>query len=222
MDPYAWPALDYAGWKDTCRTLHLWLQVLGQIARIGDAGFFLTPRGLGTAAIPMPTANGIYALQLELLADRLEIVTSFGNTRTLELRACTASVFAEEAAGALQRVGVSPGGEALQRAWDRRYSHYDAGAVRRWWRVLVSCWQVQQAWRIECAPALVPPRLDWSSMAFELANGVSFRPGGEQTPEAGFVQAGQFVLAYEEVCRAPEPAVRIRELLSRPASDIGR
>ena len=26
-----WPALDYAAWKDTCATLHLWTQIVGKI-----------------------------------------------------------------------------------------------------------------------------------------------------------------------------------------------
>ena len=26
-----WPALPYAAWKDTCATLHLWTQIVGEI-----------------------------------------------------------------------------------------------------------------------------------------------------------------------------------------------
>ncbi|MGH8187764.1 MAG: DUF5996 family protein, partial [Steroidobacteraceae bacterium] len=27
-----WPSLPYEAWRDTCATLHLWLQIVGKIA----------------------------------------------------------------------------------------------------------------------------------------------------------------------------------------------
>ncbi|MEQ1756720.1 MAG: DUF5996 family protein [Vicinamibacterales bacterium] len=32
MAESSWPALPYAQWKDTCETLHMWMQVIGKVA----------------------------------------------------------------------------------------------------------------------------------------------------------------------------------------------
>src|SRR5580658_2257749 len=65
----AWPSLDYGEWKDTCRTLHLWTQVVGKV-RLAQTPWlnhswqtplYVTPRGLTTGSI----SHGDRAFDLE-------------------------------------------------------------------------------------------------------------------------------------------------------------
>ena len=64
-----WPALEYAAWKETRDTLHLWTQVVGKI-RLARSPWLnhswhvtlrVSARGLVTPLIP----NGAEAFQLE-------------------------------------------------------------------------------------------------------------------------------------------------------------
>src|SRR5439155_1898184 len=59
-DAASWPELPYAAWKETCRTLHLWTQVVGKI-RLAQTpwldhswhvALYVAARGLTTSPIP--------------------------------------------------------------------------------------------------------------------------------------------------------------------------
>ena len=55
-----WPALPYQEWRDTCDTLHLWMQIVGKVKlalspfqnEYWHVAFGLTARGLTTGVIP--------------------------------------------------------------------------------------------------------------------------------------------------------------------------
>src|ERR1700731_2196984 len=55
-----WPDIPYEPWKETCATLHLWLQIVGKyrlrrapwINHGWQATFYVTGRGLTTSLIP--------------------------------------------------------------------------------------------------------------------------------------------------------------------------
>ena len=60
-----WPVLEYAGWQDSCATLHLLTQIVGKI-RLAHAPLvnhwwqvplYVTSRGLTTSAMP----HGIFS-----------------------------------------------------------------------------------------------------------------------------------------------------------------
>jgi hypothetical protein len=77
----AWPPLPYAEWKDTCRTLHLWSQVVGKVRltqtpwlnHSWQVPLYVSPRGLTTGLIP----HGARALELEFdfIDETLRITT---------------------------------------------------------------------------------------------------------------------------------------------------
>jgi hypothetical protein len=63
MSAVAWPSLPLGEWQDTCRTLHVWTQIVGK-TRLALAPmenhwwqvtFYVTPRGTTTSAMPFGT-----------------------------------------------------------------------------------------------------------------------------------------------------------------------
>ena len=69
MSSEIWPALPYSEWKETCKTLHMWTQIVGKV-RLSLAPWtnhswhvtlYLTARGLTTS----PIYFGARALQID-------------------------------------------------------------------------------------------------------------------------------------------------------------
>ena len=92
MNDAAWPALPLAEWRDTYDTLHLWTQVVGKI-RLAmtplvnhwwNATLYLTARGLTTS--PMRYGDGAFEIAFDFIDHRLDIDTTWGPRRSLDLR----------------------------------------------------------------------------------------------------------------------------------------
>jgi hypothetical protein len=72
--PQGWPAVDYAGWRATCDTLHAHTQVLGKLAvalappepQLQHAALRLTARGWETPLLPAPDGSGALTVALDL------------------------------------------------------------------------------------------------------------------------------------------------------------
>jgi Family of unknown function (DUF5996) len=70
----AWPALEYADWRDTCDTLHAHTQTLGKLAvalappepQLQHAALRLTARGWETQPLPAPESSGAVVAGLDL------------------------------------------------------------------------------------------------------------------------------------------------------------
>jgi hypothetical protein len=70
----AWPALEYADWRDTCDTLHAHTQTLGKLAvalappepQLQHAALRLTARGWETQPLPAPEGSGAVVAGLDL------------------------------------------------------------------------------------------------------------------------------------------------------------
>ena len=86
-----WPALPLAGWQDTCRTLHMWTQIVGK-TRLALApmenhwwqiALYVTPRGLTTSA--MPSGTRTFAVDFDFLDHHLYVRASDGATAALPL-----------------------------------------------------------------------------------------------------------------------------------------
>src|SRR5215467_3907021 len=86
-----WPALPFEAWRDTCETLHMWMQVVGKV-RMELSPFvnhwwhvtlYVTPRGLTTSAIPYHGRT--FAVNFDFIDHNLYILTSEGTTKTLPL-----------------------------------------------------------------------------------------------------------------------------------------
>jgi hypothetical protein len=70
----AWPALEFAAWRETCDTLHAHTQTLGKLAvalappepQLLHAALRLTARGWETRPLPAPDGSGAFVAGLDL------------------------------------------------------------------------------------------------------------------------------------------------------------
>src|SRR6266850_642427 len=87
-----WPALPLESWVDTCRTLHLWTQVVGKIRTAltpwlnhsWHVVLYLSERGLSTSAIPYGT--GAITIEFDFIDHVLSLRTSAGAIRVVPLK----------------------------------------------------------------------------------------------------------------------------------------
>ena len=84
-----WPTLQFADWKETYATLHMWMQVAGKVA-LAQAppinhswaiAMQLTPRGLSTHLLPHGTRS--FAIEFDFIAHQLIVRVCDGSPRTL-------------------------------------------------------------------------------------------------------------------------------------------
>src|SRR5258706_4891693 len=83
-----WPPLSFEAWKDSCDTLHLWMQIVGKI-RLACAPMinhwwqvplYVSSRGLTTSAIPY--RGRAFQIDFDFIAHRLTISSSGGGSQT--------------------------------------------------------------------------------------------------------------------------------------------
>ena len=86
-DAEPWPSLPYEAWKGTCRTLHLWTQLVGKVRfsmspwlnHSWGVTLYVTVRGLTTS--PVPHGPGSFQIDFAFLDLELCILTSEGAGR---------------------------------------------------------------------------------------------------------------------------------------------
>ena len=79
-----WPDIPYAAWKDTCTTLHMWMQIVGKVRLVQTPWLnhswhvvlYVTPRGLTTSPIPYGARN--FQIDFDFVDHVLWIRTSDG------------------------------------------------------------------------------------------------------------------------------------------------
>lgn len=176
-----WPPLPYDGWRETCEALHLWCQVVGKyrLARTPwvnhswHATLYVTPRGLTTG--PVPDADGAVTVTLDLLDGTLLVETHEGARVGFELGPMSVAEFRGRFGEAIDAVGGNGAiderpnelAHATRFAEDVRERPYDADAVRRFHRVLVSIERVFSRFRTGFLGKVSPVHLFWGS--FDLA-----------------------------------------------------
>jgi hypothetical protein len=177
----AWPPLPLAEWQDTYDTVHLWLQVVGKV-RLAltpllnhwwNTTLYVTPRGLTTSAIPY--GGGAFEIRFDFLSHEMIIETSRGEREVRLLRPLSCADFYEELMGILRTLGIEvhvwpvavelP--EPIHLDTDRVHCSYDAGAVQRCWRILLSASQVMEEFRARFVGKCSPVHFFWGS--FDLA-----------------------------------------------------
>src|SRR3979411_568678 len=87
-----WPELNYADWRDTCVTLHMWLQIVGKIRLVQTpwtnhswhVTLYVSARGLTTS--PIPHGTDIFEIRFDFIGHELRIMKSDGAIRVLKLR----------------------------------------------------------------------------------------------------------------------------------------
>ncbi|HXW77780.1 MAG TPA: DUF5996 family protein [Candidatus Eremiobacteraceae bacterium] len=177
MTDQAWPELPFAAWKDTCDTLHLYLQVAGKIRmalvppepEYAAVTLYVTARGLTTG--PMPAGDRIAQIEFDFIAHRCEIDTSAGPSRSIDLASHSVSSFYAAMMAAVHDVGVAVEIQTMPQEvpdpipfeQDTSHASYDREWVNRFYRVLAL---VDAAFRKHRAPYRgrhTPVHLFWGS-----------------------------------------------------------
>lgn len=169
-----WPSLPLDGWRDTCATLHMWLQIVGKIRLVQTpwvnhswhATFYVTTRGLTTS--PIPYGNATFEITFEItfdfIAHELTIAASDGRVGRLALEPQSVAEFYRRLLDEMRRLGLevkiygrpSEVAEAIPFAEDETHRAYDRDAAERFWRVLVQADRVLKEFRAlfigKCSP----------------------------------------------------------------------
>ncbi|MGC5585027.1 DUF5996 family protein [Ornithinimicrobium sp. W1665] len=179
MTGSAWPQLPVEGWVDTRDTFTLWLQVVGKI-RIArtpllnhwwNAPLYLTGRGLTTSLMPDRPGRS-FTIDLDLVAHRLDIVTTTGEAGSMALEPRSVRDFHAALMGRLDELDLAteiwpvpveiPG--AIPFVDDEVHHAYDAEAVTRFWRGMVETGRVLDVFRARFVGKSSPVHLFWGAL----------------------------------------------------------
>lgn len=179
--PDPWPDLPYAAWRDTCTTLHLWMQVVGKVRlaltpavnHSWHVPLYLTCRGLTSS--PIPTGAQCFQLDFDFVDHRLDIQLSDGRRDALALRPCSVADFYRETMGRLRALGIDVAisttpcevVDAIPFDADDDHAAYDADYANRFWRLLLSADRVLKRFRAGFVGKASPVHFFWGS--FDLA-----------------------------------------------------
>ncbi len=181
MSSERWPKLDYAAWKDTKDTLHLWTQIVGKVRlaltpwmnHSWHVTLYVNARGLTTG--PMPCGGREAQIDFDFIDHVLWLRTSDGHFRQIVLRPMPVAEFYGEVMAALKALGVtvkisptpnaSPGAVPFDQ--DTAHASYDADAANRFWRVLLATNEVLNHFRTAFLGKVSPVHFFWGS--FDLA-----------------------------------------------------
>jgi Family of unknown function (DUF5996) len=175
-----WPELPYPEWSDTCRTLHLWSQIVGKVRlaqtpwlnHSWQAPLYVTSRGLTTGIIH--SGGRAFDLAFDFVDQRLTLTTD-EQCAQLALEPMAVSAFYSRLMELLETLGVpvkihgAPNEmpEATPFAEDHGPRAYDAAAVRHFWRVLLQADRVLKIFRTGFLGKASPVHFFWGS--FDMA-----------------------------------------------------
>src|SRR2546421_6776894 len=94
-----WPPLPFDAWKDTCATLHMWIQIVGKVRLVQTpwvnhswhVTLYVTARGLTTS--PIPYGARAFQIDFDFVDHRLRVVSCDGRTRGFALESQPVAVF---------------------------------------------------------------------------------------------------------------------------------
>jgi hypothetical protein len=177
----AWPELPYAAWRDTAATLQLWTQIAGKLRlaltpwlnHSWHVALYVSARGLGTG--PIPLGGRTLEIEFDFIDHVLWLRTSDGHARQVMLRPVSVAEFYADIMMALAeldigvRINEMPNeiAGAVAFSEDRAHASYDAAAVGRFHRVLLSSHAVLSHFRTGFLGKVSPVHFFWGS--FDLA-----------------------------------------------------
>lgn len=175
----AWPALPLADWHDTRDTLQLWTQIVGKVRMANtplrnhwwNVPLYVSATGLTTSLIPHPSGNA-FQVDLDFRAQRLDIVTAFGQHRSVPLQPGPVAEFYADVMQQLTDLGVAtqiwpmsveiPGGTRFDT--DTIHTAYDADQAERFWRALVAITAVFERFQSRFVGKASPVQLFWGAL----------------------------------------------------------
>jgi uncharacterized protein DUF5996 len=186
MTDARWPELPFIVWAETAATLHLWTQVVGKIRlkrtpwlnHSWHVTLYVSARGLTTG--PIPDGDRSFQIDFDFIDHVLWIRTSDGHSRQVMLKSDTGkgvsvAKFYGETFAALRDLGIDVTinsmpcelVEATLFEKDVLHRSYDAEAVGRFFRILVSVNDVLSRFRTGFIGKSSPVHFFWGS--FDLA-----------------------------------------------------
>lgn len=175
------PPLPFESWKETKETLHLFTQIVGKV-RLAmhpamnhwwHAPFYVSPRGLTTASIPL--RGGSFEIEFDFIAHSLNVRTSTGDSHSLILSEMTVADFYDEFMRVMGTLGIEPHilakpfGIASHEPFpnDRAHGTYDRDAAHTFWRILLAADGIFKEFRSRFIGKCSPVHFFWHS--FDLA-----------------------------------------------------
>jgi hypothetical protein len=190
--PECWPPLPLAEWRDTCRTLHMWTQVVGKV-RLAltplvnhwwNVPLYVHPRGLTTSLIPY--RERAFEVRFDFVRHALLLELASGPVDSLPLEPRSVADFHRAFMAMLQRAGIDVSiwtmpveiPDPIRFEDDTVHASYDRDAVARFGRILVTVDRVFNAFRAGFIGKCSPVHFFWGS--FDLA---VTRFSGRRAPE---------------------------------------
>lgn len=174
-----WPELPFEAWKDTCATLHMWLQIVGKIRLTYSpwinhqwhSTLYVTSRGLTTLPIPHPRGPS-FELDFDFFDHELRVSTSGGRRARVTLEPRTVADFHGALMGELGGLGLpveihgSPNEvpDAVPFAENEADGSYDPEYVRRFFQSLASSARVFVDFRSRFVGKCSPVHFFWGAM----------------------------------------------------------
>jgi hypothetical protein len=202
-----WPPLPYEEWKDTCDTLHLWMQIVGKVKlklspflnQWWEVAFYITPRGMTTGRIPYQDLA--FAADFDFLAHTLTIATSAGEHQRMVLAPRSVAEFHQEFLAALSELGIdvaitptpSEVMHPIPFADDTQHASYDGDYVTRWWQIQLHASFLLDRFRTDFRGKSSPVQFYWGS--FDLN---TTRFSGKQLPDQTEWPKGYSFMRYAE------------------------
>ncbi len=187
-----WPELPLQAWQDTYATLHMWTQIVGKVRlalspRVNhwwEVPLYVSARGLTTSAIPY--GDAIFEIQFDFIEHELVMQTSWGASKTMELKPRSVAEFYAEFMSALRSLGIEvkistmpcevPNPVRFER--DMQHASYDREYAHRLWKILVLCDTIFKEFRAGFIGKDSPVHFFWGS--FDLC---VTRFSGRRAPE---------------------------------------
>jgi hypothetical protein len=200
----AWPDLPWDAWKETCTTMHRWMQIIGKIRlelapmvnHWWQVPLYVTPRGLTTSAIPFHSR--IFQIDFDFQSHGMHILSDDGQARSVPLTSSTVANFYRETMENLQSLDIevkiwTTPVEVEDRTpfeQDTRHSVYDREYARRFWKALVQVDRVMKRFRSRFLGKASPVHFFWGAFDHAVT-----RFSGRRAPEhPGVPNVGRFVM----------------------------
>ncbi len=174
----SWPELPFPEWQNTCKTLHMWLQIAGKIRLTYSpwvnhqwhSTMYVTPRGLTTLAIPYDRAT--FQLDFDFFDHALYITTSAGERGEVALEPRSVADFFHGLTAELEGLGFpvrihgSPNEvtDPIPFAENERDGEYDAESVHRFFQALSKSARVFGEFRARYVGKCSPVHFFWGAM----------------------------------------------------------
>ncbi len=173
--PDAWPSLALEEWRDTCETLHLWLQIVGKIRLVQTpwinhswhVTLYVTSTGLTTS--PIPHGDRTFQIDFDFIHHQLIVQSSDGRSASIALEPQTVAAFYARAMKELDALGLhvkihgkpSEIADAIPFAQDTVHRAYDPEFANRFWRILLQAHRVFTVFRARFIGKCSPVHVFW-------------------------------------------------------------